>query len=624
MSSSSVRMTTSSFYLVIIAIVPVFFLPAAFDVFNTPKAWILGALCLALVAHFLLTAGGSFRQSSIDKTFSLNRIAISCTWILMAGILTSSILSDTTLGRVVWGFPGRANGLIYFFSTLSLLLIANRMQIKENFSSRLILAIQFPILINCFYGLIQFLGLDPIPWTNPYNPIIGTFGNPNFSAAFLAIGAVINIWLSISSNSSLFRFTYSLIAIVSAFLSFLTNSLQGPLILGLGLGLILLRLIFFKLARRKFYAVLFFSSLALLYLFLSLLGLGPYGSRFGQYTLVLRLEYWKIGWKTAWDNPLVGVGTDSYVEGFRQFRSVEFVEKYSQDLTADSAHSVPFNFLANFGFLNFILILILITAISATAVKLLFNRKSHPILTLLSLTWILLLIQSQFSLEQIGLGLFQWAIGGLVLSQSARNFWLKSSNTNTNSSKFSRSPANRRGFKQEFAGEIALVLFVTALFVFSPIIKDDLFLAKLRSGSAQQQLDKVDLENRINSVSKFTKQEVRRAIYLSDYYTNQKNIAKSEELLVDILDQDPQAYEALNLLARIANFESKYEKEIELRVRIGEIDPRNQENLLLLASAYKLNNQTNKAISTVESMLSTWPDSPQADSASALLSELKK
>jgi len=253
----------------------------------------------------------------------------------------------------------------------------------------------------------------------------------------------------------------------------------------------------------------------------------------------------------------------------------------------------------------------------------LFNRESHPVLALLSLVWILLLVQSQFSLEQIGLGTWQWAIGGLLLSQSARGFWSKSLKTDTRNFKVSKSPNTTRAFKQEFAGEIAFALFVISLFVLSPIIKDDIFLSKLRSGSAQRQLERVEIEKKIDSISVFTKQEVRRAIYLSDYFTNQRNIAKSEEILVHILDQDSQAFEALEQLAKFANFESKYEKEIGFRVKISEIDPRNQENLLLLASAYKLNNQSESAISTVKSMLSTWPDSPQAESASVLLSELK-
>ena len=34
------------------------------------------------------------------------------------------------------------------------------------------------------YGLIQFLDRDPLPWTNPYNAVSLTLGNPNFAGAF--------------------------------------------------------------------------------------------------------------------------------------------------------------------------------------------------------------------------------------------------------------------------------------------------------------------------------------------------------------------------------------------------------------------------------------------------------
>ena len=626
MSSATTKMTTGSFYLLVIAIVPVFFLPSALDVFNTPKVWVLLSLSLTICAHSFLTARNVNDIAKGEARSSLSHYALISVWLLIGGTLLTSFVSDTTTSRIMWGMPGRANGLLYFFSVFALILVGYRMNMKANFDSRLLLAIQFPILINCAYGLIQFLGLDPVPWTNPYSPIIGTFGNPNFSAAFLAIGAVFNLWLVLKATSGIYRILYLGIAILSGTLSVLTRSIQGPLIIGIGITLMCLRFIYWKLSKIRFILALSFVGLSSGGIFLSFLGLGPLGDRLEQYTLVLRLEYWKLAIRMASENPLIGQGTDSYIEGFRKYRTLDFVKQYSQSLNADSAHSAPLNFLANFGFVNFGLYMFLILAISIASLKLFFSKDRHELSALLGLIWMLTFIQSLFSLEQVGLGAFQWAIGGLVISHSVNNLLLEQRVNNVPHKKpgvLSRKPT-KESLKVEFASELALGVFLISIFLSSSVIRSDMFLLSLRTGTAQERFDADEIEKKIQSQSFLSQDEVRRAIYISDYYTNQKNLSRSLEVLQRITAKDPQAYEALNQLARIANFQGEFGKEIDYRTRISKLDPQNQENLLSLADAFKLSGRVSESISTLESMLLSWPDSPQAESASVLLSELKK
>ena len=123
MSSATTKMTTGSFYLLVIAIVPVFFLPSAQDVFNTPKVWVLLSLSLTICAHSFLTARNVNDIAKGEARSSLSHYALISVWLLIGGTLLTSFVSDTTTSRIMWGMPGRANGLLYFFSVFALILV---------------------------------------------------------------------------------------------------------------------------------------------------------------------------------------------------------------------------------------------------------------------------------------------------------------------------------------------------------------------------------------------------------------------------------------------------------------------------------------------------------------------
>ena len=61
--------------------------------------------------------------------------------------------------------------------------------ISSEFVITKILKILFVVgLISAIYGNIQFFGLEPFPFSSPYeSKVVGTFGNPNFQSAFMGI-----------------------------------------------------------------------------------------------------------------------------------------------------------------------------------------------------------------------------------------------------------------------------------------------------------------------------------------------------------------------------------------------------------------------------------------------------
>ena len=52
-------------------------------------------------------------------------------------------------------------------------------------------------LASGLYGVLQALGGDPFDWINPYSPVFGFFGNPNFQASFMGMAAVAAVALGL-------------------------------------------------------------------------------------------------------------------------------------------------------------------------------------------------------------------------------------------------------------------------------------------------------------------------------------------------------------------------------------------------------------------------------------------
>lgn len=611
------KVSTAEFILYPLALVPIVFFPFIIDAFNTPKVWILFALSIGVLVHKLLS-------KNINVAFlPLQKKALFGIAVLLIGIVLTSILSETTFARLLWGYPGRGNGLIYFVSIYTLLIIALSLSFDLKFESRLSFALHVPMTINIVYASFQIIGEDPIGWQNPYNPIIGTFGNPNFSGAFLGVTSSYFFYLATVKENPI-RVSYGLLALYSLFLSYSTDSIQGPIVSIVGIFLIALRLLQLNRPKKHFMGLLSLALSTSLFLFLSFLGLGPLGSTLEQYTLILRFQYWLIALKSAWAHPWTGLGPDSYFEGFLKHRTSDFVETYSVGLRADAAHSAPLNFLASFGFVNFILYIMLVSAISLAAYRVWTNRELQKrSISSLPLIWFLLLIQSFFSLEQIGLGVFQWISGAICLGFY---FDLKRSSEmkllavgKQKSPRVNVTKGKTLGLK-EFRGEIAWASVFVALFFSVTPIKEEMFLKNLSRVNLQNSESRMLAEEKISKLSFVSTQEYKRAMWISDFFLNSNNVLRASEVVEEIIEVDPQAYDALSQLARIRNFQGLFLEESNIREKIFVLNPLDFSNMLGIAVAQENLGNKVQAKKWASRVLELAPETPEFDSATMILS----
>lgn len=546
------------------------------DVFNFPKQWILACLTLGIFTHFVLSG-----KSKTSRVSDLPPFLTPTIIFLIVLIWISAIVTDTTLARAIFGYPGRANGVLTYTCIFVLVWVGSRMSLPENFNRKLKSRLIFVIGLFSFYCLIQYLDFDPVPWNNPYNRIIGTFGNPNFSGAFLGLCAASILALAFLTSRSN-RWSYLIFATFLLFLGFSTQSIQSWGIFGIGVLLYAVAYLSRRLSKNKFMALGSVITGLGIFIFLSFLGIGPLGDQLYQYTLRLRFEYWRVGLETVQKFPLFGIGPDSYVEGFRLFKGEEFVKTYSQSVTADSAHNVLINFAANLGIPAFMLFAYIIYLVTKNALKIIFSPIMQSETSMLvAYLWFLLLVQSLFSLEQIGLNVFQWWCGAILLNNQFINP-LKSS------PEFRKNINRESGtFLKELKTEFTILLILLAMISSWSFVRQELALQRLMSIPSGTKLSNIDIAERMSSFNFFSELEVRRAIFISDFLLRIEKFDEAKTLLDRVLNQDPQAYEALEQLARLARFKSDPASEIMYRKKIEVVDPFNYSNYLSLAQVYE-------------------------------------
>ena len=147
----------------------------------------------------------------------------------------SLIVSKLNFVDLIFGVTGRQTGyLTYVF--LVLLMLLTSLVSNKNLISSLLKVLIVSGLISAVYGLFQSLNLDPFEWINPYSPVFGLFGNPNFLSSFLGISACGALAFALNKhNKSSERIIWMCYILFALYIIYKTKSQQGFLVLSIGI-----------------------------------------------------------------------------------------------------------------------------------------------------------------------------------------------------------------------------------------------------------------------------------------------------------------------------------------------------------------------------------------------------
>ena len=376
-----------------------------FDPINLIKVLIL--TCISFAAFGLVLPYLPYVISKVGKKNSLLLL------LFFAALISPFFFSGANKAQQFWGVFGRNTGILSYLALLAILFVTASVASQVTYS-RITWSLVATVAIMSAYCLIQIAKLDPISWS-AFFPF-GTLGNVNFLSGFMGLGLVTVFIFALSS-----QFTYrTRIALVSLFLIGVfvlikSDSTQGIVALVVGVARFLLIRSWY-LHRALFIVALILFSSGFISLVLGLLDKGPLRGLIYQFTVLYRADYMHAGIAMLLHNPLTGVGIDSYDDWYRAERGIISALRTSLNRTANSAHNISIDLAAGGGFPLLIAYLLILGVISLAILKgLRSGLAKDPVFMALSMSWFAYQVQASVSINQIGVGVWGWILGGALL-----------------------------------------------------------------------------------------------------------------------------------------------------------------------------------------------------------------
>jgi O-antigen ligase len=352
-----------------------------------------------------------------QKGLALDRFKVPLILIsgFMAWQLIVFLVSSGEQLQQLFGTTGRNTGLITYLA-FSILFVVSMAASNAGFLNRFLLVSLVVGVASLGYGLVQALGADPFDWVNPYSPVFGFLGNPNFQSSLLGIlGSIVFAQLLSSSVNLQVKGAYLVYLLVTTFVIRETDSQQGFLVLLIG-SVIALGVYVNQRSRALGYSYLVLALIGFVAVLVGTLNKGPLASLLYKDSVTYRGDYWRAGWKMTVDNPIFGVGLDSYGDWYRRSRTIEATLRRGPDVTSNAAHNVFLDISAYGGFPLVLIYIALMVLVIVSAVKVIKRSQGFNAgFVGLVAGWVAFQAQSIISINQIGLALWGWVLSGLII-----------------------------------------------------------------------------------------------------------------------------------------------------------------------------------------------------------------
>jgi len=381
---------------------------ASYDPINVPKLAVIALGGFVTLAALLANGKALFVPT--------HRTVQVLVGLFVLDLIAVLLIAGTNPYQEFFGTNGRATGFVAYVALAALLLgaaVVASSQFLNSFSRTLLIAGGLSI----GYGFLQAVGADPVKWVNQYSPVIGFLGNPNFQSSFVGCSGVLAFAIILTQGLKLgLRLMYVAYLALSVFVIVKTDSQQGLLVLAGGIAIV--GMIWVSNSKFKVATIptLILSGIGAVFVALGSLNNGPLASLLYKDSVAYRGDYWRAGWKMTLENPLFGVGLDSYGDWYRRARTLEATLRRGPEVTSNAAHNVLLDFSSNGGFPLVLIYLALMVLVAISAIKLLMRSNTfNPTVAGLIAVWVAYQAQSIISLNQLGLAVWGWIISGLII-----------------------------------------------------------------------------------------------------------------------------------------------------------------------------------------------------------------
>jgi O-antigen ligase len=387
-------------------------------------------IILSLTAAYFLPNLVYVSISNLYKMNWLSKILQITVILIILQMLLVMFFTEAPIEQQFFGKTGRGLGFLTYFALLVLLIMASRVFQLDNlkFISH---GLFFTSFVTSIYSILQYYGFDIFNWTTRTNGIIGTIGNPNFQSSFSAIALLSSLvyYSQKAKKKILFGAAHSAVLLYTIYLC---KSWQGYILVIVSLWILVVY--YLKLKN----SILFWILLPISFTtgVLAVLGMtkvGPLSEVLYKYSIKSRGEMWRSSISALRDNPVFGVGLDSFGDFSLLYKNPVDVGGVNE--FTDNSHNYYLEFATTGGFLLLVLNIVIIAITLYSFLKLL-RRKNNVDFVVLSLfaAWICYISQSVISPASIPILIWNYVISGAIIGiASGENLRYLSNSQKTNS-----------------------------------------------------------------------------------------------------------------------------------------------------------------------------------------------
>lgn len=386
-------------------IITLIFSPINFDGLLIPKMFIL----FIGILYSIPTLIEKLKGITVSKKTHIKIILIPL--LILTNLILIVVMSDAPIEQQLFGRTGRGFGLLVYFSFL-VLTLNSIVFIKFERISLLTRAILVSAFGSTTYAYMQRFNLDVFDWNSKTNGVIGTLGNPNFQSSLTAMAFIPAMVISYYH-----RYRYLTAPLFILFFLggiYTSQSTQGYIgVAGATLVFILTRV--WYISKRLFFSSAFISLAIGAYITLGMLNYGFFAKFLYKTSVQSRGDFWRSAWATGVDNPVFGVGLDSFKDNYFLYRD-QIAANHPFAEAADNAHNYFLEFLATGGFPLALTYLFFVSYVFYSFVNVL-RKQGHfnPQLAAIFSAWCVLQAQSIISPGNIALFTWSFILSGAVI-----------------------------------------------------------------------------------------------------------------------------------------------------------------------------------------------------------------
>jgi hypothetical protein len=402
----------------------------------------------------------------------------------------------------------------------------------------------------------------------------------------------------ISNFSRYQRIIAVLICIALLFLIYRSNARQGLLSFALGTGIFLIIWIFLR-NRKLGFISLCFGFTVFLFSVMGMLQAGPLQNLLYKPSVSVRGFYWRAGIEMLQNNLLTGVGMDRYGANFMQYREVGYPLSYGFEITSSNAHNTFIQFFATGGLLLGLSYLTLTIWIFSRAIKGLRKLVGNDKLILAGVfsSWIAFQAQSFVSIDNIGVSIWGWILGGAIIGISSFDYQQAVEKRNLLKNK----PTDVNLIRVSSSGILTILAVVLVAVLFRA--ENNTYKSAVTFNRQDQAAISAFRESQIkviNSPLIDLQYSLRAAQNLIQNGLTEDGISALE----NIHKKDPRNLDAINFLALTFENYNQIDKAIIYREKIAALNPWNAPNYLALGIDYKKTGNSLKSQEMLNKILS--------------------